>query len=207
METSKDRILWLDLETTGSGPAAAIIEVGCVLTDGSYPFEELAEYQSVIGQADYDPPDLYGLDEVVVRMHMKNGLFQELLLDNGTSSMKVESNIFQYLLDPWVPGDQLVPLGGSGVSHFDRKYIARDWTQLDHRLAYWSYDVGVMRRMLALAGVEFPQEEKAHRALADARQHLAEARTYIKWILDHRDAPPMTANHVLPGMPAEGPYT
>lgn len=200
METSKDRILWLDLETTGSETNAAVIEVGCVLTTGSYPFEELAEYQSVVGHTDFDPPQLYGLDEVVVKMHMQNGLFQELLLDNGTSSMKVENNILKYIFDPWVPGEVLVPLGGSGVSHFDRKYIKRDWVHLDSRLAYWSYDVGVMRRMLALAGVEFPQEEKAHRALADARQHLAEARTYIKWILDHRDAPPMTANHVLPGM-------
>lgn len=71
-----------------------------------------------------------------------------------------------------------VPYGGSGVAHFDRKYIEHYLPRFSARLTWWPYDVGVMRRMYELAGVPWSPsyEAKTHRALDDARAHAEEFR-------------------------------
>jgi oligoribonuclease (3'-5' exoribonuclease) len=76
-------------------------------------------------------------------------------------------------------------LCGSGVSHFDRRFLAEHMPRLTKWFRYYSIDVGVLRRSLELIGrtdALLSKQDKAHRALADARYHLEEMR-HIKSVL------------------------
>ena len=73
-------------------------------------------------------------------------------------------------------------LAGSGVSHFDCRFIRHYLPELEAFLRYWMIDIGVVRRMYELWVGELPtavNEEKTHRALDDVYCHLEEARTFI----------------------------
>jgi oligoribonuclease (3'-5' exoribonuclease) len=178
--TRSDVMLWLDLETTGNSPDADIIEVGVVLTDQT---PELHELEGGVRSLLVEPTEywrLFALDEVVARMHSGSGLTRELHTAVGVLALAEVETALLGLLQPY--GTEHIPLAGSGVSHFDRQYIRRDFPRFDKRLTYWAYDVGVVRRTLRLAGIELPsgdQTTKTHRALDDARQHAQEMRDYL----------------------------
>lgn len=171
------RICVLDLETSGSGPDSHLLEIGMVMLE-SDGLTELSRFQSVIlprvgvgaGTIDTVRDDS---DEVVQKMHDKNGLWEDLrkaeanvhdhLAASGVSHRCRPITLLQW--DPeivdeeasrWVRSINLdstahVALAGSGVSHFDRPFIRRDLPKLDRLFTYWALDVGVMRRILTLA--------------------------------------------------------
>ena len=84
----------------------------------------------------------------------------------------------------------VLPLAGSGVSHFDRRFIRRYWPSLDRKLAYAMFDVGVVRRFLREWGLGLLPPEYAetraptigHRALSDAEDHRQEAIKLRDWL-------------------------
>lgn len=167
------QILWLDLETTGNTDDDEIIEIGAVLTDES--LNELSGYERVYRTR----RSISDINPFVQKMHFDNGLWAETASATAyADDVGVEGDILGWLGQNGALKSPL-PLAGSGVSHFDRKYIRKTWPRLDRRLTYWHYDVGVLRRFLRLYGYGLPAfEGKAHRALDDARQHLEEARYY-----------------------------
>lgn len=182
MHALPDRILWVDLETTGNRPGDEIIELGAILTNAS--LDEISDYTSVFTT---DVP-IGGLDPVVLEMHTKNGLWKDVLgAKLLAADPKVEQGIFAWLARyGGVPAGRSLPLAGSGVCHFDRRYIEVAWPNLANRLTYWSLDVGSVRRMAQLADYapELHYEGKTHRALDDIRQHLTEAREYLAVLRD-----------------------
>lgn len=171
-------IAWIDLETTGNRDDDRIIEVGFVLTD--------RDLNEVIHLTDYCRPwgweDLRArMAEPVVEMHTKNGLLFDIesidpmeMSGPGRIDRNIAAVLFQF------GGGNHVPLAGSGVSHFDRKYIRREMPLTDSLLSYWAYDIGAVRRYLRWWGIEVPEAEqhaaKKHRALDDVREHIAEAK-------------------------------
>lgn len=193
----QDLILFLDLETTGTDEYKdAIIEVGMVMLDATKPgYPEIGTFSRVIipGDSAY----LRMIDKKVVReMHEANGLLDEIQYyrsqyesDRWGSELwlhtltATESDILKWI-DAFTKGDtQHIPLGGSGVLHFDRKFIRRYLPKFDERLTYWAYDVGVLRRAWDIAGMpSYSIESKTHRALDDARVHADEWRFYQKAI-------------------------
>ena len=75
----------------------------------------------------------------------------------------------------------LVHLAGSGVAAFDRPFLARHMPQLHAYLHYAPIDVGVLRRtwqMWTGNDLVTVNQDKTHRALDDARCHLAEATAF-----------------------------
>ena len=174
-----DVILWIDLETTGSSNDAKIIEFGGVITDSSPELKELSTFTTLV---DPWPVDTYEA-EVVTQMHYKSGLNEALKAVPLPQIGEAEKSILKWINDTIGFSTDHIPWGGSGVGHFDSKYIRRDWPYLSKRITYWVYDVGVMRRMLRLVGIEIPSEfteVKTHRALDDALLHASEARQYLK---------------------------
>ena len=76
-----------------------------------------------------------------------------------------------------------IPYGGSGVLHFDRRFIDYFMPTFSKRVTHWAYDVGVLRRTFIKAGVKYADMSgKTHRALDDARVHAEEWRYYQKVI-------------------------
>lgn len=172
-------IIWIDLETTGSSNDADIIEFGAVLTDGSPELKQLGEYSATLAtDKEYEAP-------VVVEMHERSGLTKALEKPDFLLVSSLEQSVLRWINDTVGFSNEHMPWGGSGVGHFDSKFIRRDMPYLSKRLTYWVYDVGVLRRMLRLAGVSFDSPSgdsttKTHRALEDAKLHAQEARDYIK---------------------------
>jgi len=173
------RILWLDLETTGSGDNAAVIEMGAVLTDLDY--NVLGTFQRVYSTlvTKYDKEQIA---PVVWKMHKGNGLWDEVAIaDLAFHNPDAEEEFLKWL----GPDKSHILLAGSGVAHFDRRYIKRDWPKVDKRLTYYALDIGVVRRFLKLAGVEFPQiKDNNHRALSDTFACIEEAKVYKNFITE-----------------------
>jgi oligoribonuclease (3'-5' exoribonuclease) len=171
-------LVWLDLETTGSDENAdPILEMGLVITD-----EALNEVGAVSWVVAGDPEVLRERAAPVVQdMHDANGLWREL--SEGVAQEWVEDAAITLLRQFGRRHDFV--LAGSGVSHFDRRFLAVQMPILTKWFRYYSIDVGVLRRSLELIGrtdALLPPQDKAHRALADARYHLEEMR-HIKSVL------------------------
>jgi oligoribonuclease (3'-5' exoribonuclease) len=77
-----------------------------------------------------------------------------------------------------------IKLAGSGVTHFDRKFIKRDLRFFDSTLTHYALDIGSTRRQLEIAEVEIQQSNfffKTHRAVEDAAMHAQEMRDFFRW--------------------------
>jgi oligoribonuclease len=116
------------------------------------------------------------MNPFVREMHMSNGLLDDIE-KYGEPITDVEEYLTLALSHEGEPGDFI--LAGSGVSHFDRRFIEAQMPQLAKWLRYYNIDVGVLRRTLELCGRDdllLPKQDKTHRALDDALLHLEELR-------------------------------
>ena len=173
-----DHLLWCDLETTGSDEAHdCIIEIGCILT--THDLIDVCEFSAVV------KPEPLGLgrmlqNDVVRTMHEQNGLLDDVLkASDEDRPHKVTRRLLDHLDAAGAPPKMV--LAGSGVGHFDRRFINRYMPQLAERLRYWVIDVGVIRRAHEMWVGPDPFEwngKKTHRAIDDVRCHLEEARAF-----------------------------
>lgn len=168
-------LLWTDLETSGTDENKdKILEIACILT--TTDLEELSSFETTIWPDGWDeqpPPDI---DPIVMKMHSDSHLWEDCT-ESGVSCATAQAAMVIRLS---MFGDRHnFILAGSGVSHFDRRFLAAQMPELNKWLKYYSIDVGVLRRTLGLIGRDDlvrPAPSKPHRAMADARIHLDELR-------------------------------
>lgn len=183
MTSDAKAILWMDLETTGSNEVEdAIIEVGAILTD--FELTAISSKQAVCKPTDHAYERMMNND-VVRAMHTVNGLIKEL--DEGRAlDLHDVDNEFAEWVRLHVPSKgRRVILAGSGVSHFDRRFIDAQLYTTASFLVYPSLDVGVLRRFFRYCGTEFNMDahpKKNHRAFDDIYLHLNEARQFRDFI-------------------------
>jgi oligoribonuclease (3'-5' exoribonuclease) len=183
-------LTWIDLETSGLGEYShPILEVGMILTKADAPFEELETYEAVVlpDEAKFSTWRSQ-MNTTVTRMHTKNGLLSDL----GTSVAKPIEQVQSEMVAVIAPyGRQhTFMLAGSGVGHFDRKFIDAQLPEFSKWLQYPCLDVGVWRRGIEFAGrpdlvtfgETFTSQGKPHRGLADVQDHLNEWRSYAALI-------------------------
>jgi oligoribonuclease len=175
-------ILWVDLETTGSDETEdEIIEVGAILTDFEYTI--ISNFQTLRYPSDHAYKRLMAND-VVRQMHTDNGLLAKLEeLKPALKSNDIDGFTLAWVREN-VPKGKVI-LAGSGVSHFDRKFIDAQMWRTAELLTYPMLDVGVIRRFFRYSGIEFQPDhvpEKEHRAFDDIYAHLNEARQIRNWI-------------------------
>jgi oligoribonuclease len=182
----EDTLLWLDLETTGSDVEHdCIIEMGCILT--TTDLIPLGEFSKVLTPE----PVGYGrmmLNPTVRAMHEANGLLAEIMAAEHVVKPHHGSEALLGWMTSLGAREGRTVLAGSGVGHFDRKFIDRYMPQVSRFLRYGCIDVGVIRRaheMWAGTVVSTANDGKTHRALDDIRCHLAEAQAYRSlWNVD-----------------------
>jgi oligoribonuclease (3'-5' exoribonuclease) len=182
-------LAWIDLETTGvSEHNDPILEVGMVITESKAPFTELGDYEAVIEPNPTRFPNWRGLmGSYVTEMHTKNGLIHDITTGAAKSAARVEQEMIAALSE--VGREHQFMIAGSGVGHFDRKFLATQMPEFCGWLQYPNLDVGVIRRAFSFCGREdldaFGQtfatkDDKPHRGLADVRDHLNEMRAYAE---------------------------
>jgi oligoribonuclease len=191
--TSKagDRIVWVDCEMTGLDLGSdALVEVACVVTDAD--LVELDAGVSVVIR----PPDaaFAAMPQVVVDMHTASGLIEEI--PHGIELAAAEQIVLDYIRGH-VPEARKAPLAGSSV-YVDRGFLARDMPELDAWLHYRLIDVSslkeLVRRWYPRVYFNAPAKVGNHRALADARESIAELRYYRDAVLVPRPGPDTDAS-------------
>lgn len=187
---STHALLWIDLETTGLDPVFdSILEVGAILTD--LDLNPLAGYREMIKPDRVTVERLRSAPDVVLQMHQESGLIKDL--KNATVSLaEVEQELVRMLKEKtsFSPGE--ISLAGSGVAHFDRRVITHQMKELDRWLTYYSYDIGVFRRMATMFNhgqqvippirESYQEGFKAHRAWGDVTAHHKEAVAFQQWV-------------------------
>jgi oligoribonuclease len=195
-----DRIVWVDCEMTGLDLGSdALVEIACVVTDAE--LNELDSGVSVVIR----PPDapFAAMPQVVRDMHTASGLITEI--PNGITLSDAEQLVLDYIKSH-VPEARKAQLAGSSV-YVDRGFLSRDMPELDAWLHYRLIDVSsikeLVRRWYPRVYFASPQKRGNHRALADARESIAELRYYRDAILvpqpgpDTETARALGARHVL----------
>lgn len=180
---SDDNLCWVDLETTGSNvDHDEIIEIGAILTTPT--LEQIGDpFQQVLEPG----PMALGrmMQNAVVReMHKANGLLADVLNDQGVRPHVAATRMLEWL-DRYDHGDfrrgRNLILAGSGVGHFDKRFIDKYLPQVSQRLRYYVLDIGVIRRahrMWLGSDLSTANDGKTHRALDDIKCHLDEARDF-----------------------------
>jgi len=178
--TDLKNIAWIDLETTSADEHdGSILEVGIIITDPH--LRELTRVSTLVAPK---PEHLAAMAPIVEQMHTDSGLLADL--ENAAPHERIHpihvDSMTRNLLDTYAVRGQII-LAGSGVGHFDSRWIRRHLPRSAQPLTYWALDVGVVRRFLAtidpdLVLEQYPDGGKPHRALADAELHLAEWRAY-----------------------------
>lgn len=175
-----DLILFLDLEATGSGDDEDIVEIGCSLL-AAPDWNEVSYFSSLVHP---DPIKWDRMAEVVVQLHRTSGLYDDMeaKFESIPLASAVDDELITWLnLHVGKDRRSHIPLGGSGITHYDRKFLSRDFPRFNKRVTYYSIDVGSERRIWDYAGVPWSPsyESKTHRALDDARAHAEE----FRWVL------------------------
>ena len=165
-------LVFLDLEMTGLKPEKhTILEVGTVLTSDDLVI--LDQESWVVKQE----VNLDELDPVVVDMHTRNGLWEEVKEGNAQSA--VEADVTAWLDQrvrnpPWT-------MAGNSV-YFDRGFLRRHMPRLEERFHYRLVDVSsfklMMRRWFPKEYYSREEPAPAHRALQDCLGSIEELKYY-----------------------------
>ena len=171
-----DRLVWIDCEMTGLELGKdALIEIAALVTDAD--LNVLGEGVDVVIHADDDA--LAGMPEVVVEMHAKSGLTEEVRRST-LSLTEAEAQVLAYIKE-WVPDPRTAPLAGNSIAT-DRGFIARDMPELDGHLHYRMIDVSSIKELCRrwYPRIYYAQPEKglSHRALADIKESIRELAYY-----------------------------
>ncbi|MDL5160532.1 oligoribonuclease [Actinomycetospora termitidis] len=170
------RLVWLDCEMTGLDLGKdKLIEIAALVTDQE--LVPLGEGVDVVIHASDE--DLENMPEVVVEMHAKSGLTEEVRASTVTLA-EAEKLVLDYIREH-VPDARTAPLCGNSIAT-DRGFIARDMPELDAHLHYRMIDVSSIKELCRrwYPRIYYAQPEKglAHRALADARESIRELEYY-----------------------------
>ena len=176
-------IVWVDTESTGTDEFRdPLLEVALIVT--TKQLTEITRASWIIRPP--HPLDAYPMVDEVREMHKRNGLL-DLVATEGIPIGDVDAEMAQVLQGSNPTANHKVPLGGSGVGHFDRRFIGRQMPKVDRLLTYWCYDIGNVRRFGRIAKIEAPAvhadaDRKSHRAMDDIEMHLAEARWWLRFL-------------------------
>ena len=171
-ESRQARLLWVDLEMTGLDPARdKIIEVGVIATD--FDFHQVASVKV--------SPELMRR-RMVGKFWEEYDTTRQALMERSSSTEalptgQVENRLVDFIKQYFVPG-QPVYLAGNSI-HQDRKFIEREWRELDKLLHYRMLDVSAWKILFEERGVAFHKPE-LHRAMSDIEGSIAELKYYLK---------------------------
>ena len=183
-----DLLAWMDLEMTGLDPAKhVIVEIATLLTDDDLNI--IAEGPDLVIHAGDE--ELALMDEVVVEMHTKSGLLEQI----KASTITLEEAAKQTLefLQTHIPEPRSVPLCGNSIG-MDRRFLSIYMNDVEEFLHYRSIDVSTLKELArrwnpsTIDGA--PRKEAGHRALDDITESINELRYYREVLFVAESAEP-----------------
>lgn len=166
-----DRIVWIDLETTGLDPYSdKILEGAIVVTDSD--LNELDSLELVL----HHDRDSLKMNEYVWDMHNKTGLVSECHSVNEHYDIAYMDELFSgMVLDNFA---RKAPLGGASV-HFDRSFMRVHLPRTESLLSHRHVDTSSFR-ILSKGRFTVPKPRVEHRAFDDIKASIAAARIYAR---------------------------
>ncbi len=169
------RLLWVDLEMTGLDPAKdRILEVAAIVTD--WDFTEIASMKQVVHQSD---AVLDAMNEWCVTQHGASGL-TERVRESTVGDSEAEALLVAFVREHF-ESDVPVLLAGNSI-HMDRRFIEKQWRELDKLLHYRMLDVSAWKVVFEGKYRKKYAKPEAHRALDDIRGSIDELKYYLKKI-------------------------
>lgn len=180
---------WIDLETTGPDQARGhVLEVAAIVTTADAAATEVARLDLVIAPAEWD-----GVDDLAAgvppgsvlppelgAMHSRSGLLDAVTAAPRRTRRDVDQQLLEWRLDVCdaAGASRTMLLAGSGVAHFESRWIPAHFPRFAAGLTWWTLDTGVVARALRLTGhdIDTARGRFLHRALADVEDHLDEWR-------------------------------
>lgn len=179
MQSSINRLIWIDLEMTGLDTQRdSIIEIATIVTDASLEIIEEGPALAI------HQPDaiLDGMDEWNTRHHGASGLTARVRASTTTTA-EAERQTLDFLSRH--VAQNVSPMCGNSICQ-DRRFLAREMPELEAYFHYRNLDVSALKILAGLwapdvlAGVKKSTE---HLALADIRDSIAELVHYRQHLL------------------------
>lgn len=170
-----DKLVWIDLETTGLNPRKdKIIEIAILVTDTSLRILDKNGFVAYLG---ISKEDVNAMSPVVKKMHTENGVIQKCLKSKLTLENADKLSV-EYISKLTEKGQS--PLCGNSIC-FDRLFIEYNMPNLSKHLHYRNIDVSTVKQLSRIwKNKVFKKEESTHEALSDIRASIEELKFYKK---------------------------
>lgn len=187
-----DLLAWMDLEMTGLDPAKhVIVEIATLLTDDELNIIETGP-ELVIKT---DEAALAGMDQVVIDMHTKSGLLDQIRASTVTHEQAAQETL--EFLKAHIPASGSVPLCGNSIG-MDRRFLSVHMPEIEEFLHYRSIDVSTIkeltRRWYPQVLADAPRKEVGHRALDDVTESINELKYYRSSVFSAPAAAPTSGS-------------
>jgi|TARA_Y100000994_G_C15572749_1_gene393153 oligoribonuclease len=173
---SANMLAWIDLEMTGLDPDLhVIVEIATLITDDQLNL--IAEGPDLVISATEE--QLEKMDPVVVEMHTKSGLLDEIKASKITLE-EAGSQTLSFLMEH-ITKKGTVPLCGNSIGT-DRRFLAKWLPEIENFLHYRSVDVTSIKelgkRWFPKVTGAAPEKNGGHRAMDDIKASLFELQYY-----------------------------
>ena len=179
---TKASLLWVDLEMTGLDPEVdKIVEVAAIGTD--WKLNPICEFTATV-KVDED----FMKERMVGEFWEKNSESRDAMISanaEGEASEVVEQKLLAWIDQNFVKqsiddskGKGKIILAGNSI-HQDRRFIAREWQNLEKRLHYRMLDVSAWKVYFEGAMKKRFIKPEIHRALDDIQGSIDELKWYL----------------------------
>lgn len=170
-----DRLVWVDVETTGLDPDYnAILEVAVVVTDGDLVELAAASWVCAFPNPIDDGGHKQAISPVVMKMHTDNNLWQECARSDLTMyDVDLLTSGFVDFHAPYYKG----PICGSSP-HFDKAFLDVSMPFVASKFNHRAFDASTLKQafMQQYTPITEPAGDVAHRALSDIRASIQSVR-------------------------------
>lgn len=192
--TYPSALAWMDIETTGLPEGndfskVEILELAVIVTD--FDLKPYFGYHGIVGRTPEIDVALRNASPELLQMHKENGLLKDVR-DSTDLLREHESEIVGMFKNKTTQNKGEFMIAGSGVAAYDFPLIKEKMPELASWFAYFSHDVGQVRRAMNIytKGKEvvsvpesYREGTKKHRALDDVKAHLKEAEAYREFFM------------------------
>lgn len=178
--TTKELLLWGDLETTGllKEPGEQTLEIALIVTDSHLNF--IDEFGPLVFSATPEALEVVNRNEFVRKMHTETGLLDKVKAST-LSLADGDKQMMDFVHEYFGKDASRVLFCGNSI-RLDRAFIEQDFAELSRILHYRQIDVSavgeLVRMWLPDVYWSMPDKKSDHTAMTDIRESIIELRYY-----------------------------